>query len=151
MFRLLLAKYENWSFIFLNVSRAGLRFYISVFNLFISKWNDNFLKVFVHSMSDWEGDTSCEDFSLSFDQSHCIDNSQITSTSETNYTIVLKIIAIFLKFLFIRRRNATVTSNVKIFRRVSINVKALTIVKLHRLAKPITHCWSLTKIGFFDK
>ena len=91
-------------------------------------------------MSDCDGDTFCEDFTLSFDQSHCIDNSQITSTSETNYTIVLKIIAIFLKFLFIRRRNATVTPNVKIFRRVSINVKALTIVKLHRLAKPITHC-----------
>ena len=76
----------------------------------------HFYKVFVHSTSDCDGDTSREDFSLSFDQSQSVDHSQITSTSKTNYTIVLKLIGIFLKFLFIRRRTATATPHVKISR-----------------------------------
>ena len=56
--------------------------------LLINNWH--FLKVFVRSASDCDGDTSCEDFSLSFDQSQSVDHSQITSTSETNYTLKIQ-------------------------------------------------------------
>ena len=51
----------------------------------INNWH--FLKVFVHSTSECDGDTSCEDFSLSFDQSQSVDH---TSTSETNYTLKIQ-------------------------------------------------------------
>ena len=47
-----------------------------------------FLKVFVHLMLVCDHDTSCEDFSLSFDQIQSIDHSQITLTSETNNSLL---------------------------------------------------------------
>ena len=47
-----------------------------------------FLKVFVHLMSVCDHYTSCEDLSLSFDQIQSVDRSQITSTSETNNSLL---------------------------------------------------------------
>ena len=74
-------------YFFLSGSRAGSRFYI-LFLIYFYLNGMTFLKVYVHSTSDWNCDTSFDDFSLSFDQSQSVDRSQITSTSETNYPLL---------------------------------------------------------------